>query len=408
MLLHVHDVHPFTHTFIANLRHVSGLLHALVAMCPSQVGTAPDSDTEESLPITSYPCKWTKPRKRKDASMKMSEIAFQKHVYGRQIKHTLQSLSDFDPRPFEHRGTVPLLLKEFVTKVKGKGLGISVLFDKDVQVWTDPDQSDTVEVPSKSELIEKVSSFKQTLRLTSQQIRELERQTKDQHNSSVWFSARRFRLTASMFGRIFRMLPKTHPDSLVKQLLHPKDFSTKATEWGNTYEPVALEKYCEHQAKCGHNDIITSKAGFVVCEQHPFLGASPDSYVFDPSSVIQFGLVEIKCPYKYRERTPEVASQETDFCCRLHPQSDGTNTVELKRTHAYYCQVQGQLAITERKWCDFVVFTKKEISVERIQYDSDFWENELLPKLTSFYDNCLCPSIVSPIHLVGMKAHDLR
>ena len=86
----------------------------------------------------------------------------------------------------------------------------------------------------------------------------------------------------------------------------------------------------------------------------------PDSYVFDPSSVVQFGLVEYS------------VSQETDFCCKLHPQSDGTNTVELKRTHAYYCQVQGQLAITERKWCDFVVFTKKEISVERIQYGSDY------------------------------------
>ena len=28
--------------------------------------------------------------------------------------------------------------------------------------------------------------------------------------------------------------------------------------------------------------------------------------------------------------------------------------------------------------------------VERIQYDSDFWENELLPKLTTIA-NCLCP-----------------
>ena len=59
-----------------------------------------------------------------------------------------------------------------------------------------------------------------------------------------------------------------------------------------------------------------------MCEQHPFLGASPDSYVF--------GVVEMKC-----------ASQETDFCCKVHPQS----TVELKRTHAYYCQVQGRESV---------------------------------------------------------------
>ena len=31
----------------------------------------------------------------------------------------------------------------------------------------------------------------------------------------------------------------------------------------------------------------------------------------------------------------------------------------------------------------------------------------LLPKLTDFYDNCLCPAIVSPTYLMGLKMHDL-
>ena len=55
-----------------------------------------------------------------------------------------------------------------------------------------------------------------------------------------------------------------------------------------------------------------------------------------------------------------------------------------------------------------VVYTKKGISVEWIEHDKEFWEKELLPKLTSFYDGCVCPSIVSPVHLLGMKVHDLR
>ena len=82
--------------------------------------------------------------------------------------------------------------------------------------------------------------------------------------------------------------------------------------------------------------------------------------------------------------------------------------MELKRKHPYYSQIQGQLAITDRKWCDLVVYTKKGIFIERIENDTDFWENELLSKLTAFYDGCLCPSIVAPIHLIGMKVHDLR
>ena len=118
----------------------------------------------------------------------------------------------------------------------------------------------------------------------------------------------------------------------------------------------------------------------------------------------QFGLAEIKCPYKYHEIAPADASKEADFCCSL----DGTNTVKLKCNSAYlYSQVQGQPGITERKWCD-IIFTKKGISVERILYDADFWENNLLPKLTVFYDKRLCPSILSPIHLHGRKVHDLR
>ena len=300
--------------------------------------------------------------------------------------------------------------------VQGKGLGVSLLLDINVRVWKDiSDDSDThadavagAVVPSQSELVKRVALFKKSLQLTSQQIRELEVNTKDQSKSQLWYCARRYRLTASMFGRIFQLLPTTSPDSLVKQLLHPKEFSTKATEWGKENESVALQKYADHQLQTGHTDLVACRAGFVVCEQHPFIGVSPDAYVFDPSSVNHFGLAEIKCPYKYRDLAPIDASKQSDFCCKLATRSDGTSVSELKRTHPYYSQIQGQLAVTERKWCDFVIFTNKGISVERIEYDHDFWEGKLLPKLIDFYDNCLCPSIVSPVHLLGMKVHDLR
>ena len=81
---------------------------------------------------------------------------------------------------------------------------------------------------------------------------------------------------------------------------------------------------------------------------------------------------------------------------------------QLKRNHSYYCQVQGQMAITGRTWCDFVVYTTKGIAVERITFDKLFWENELLPKLVDFFDNYVAPEIVSPIHVLGTQVHDLR
>ena len=36
------------------------------------------------------------------------------------------------------------------------------------------------------------------------------------------------------------------------------------------------------------------------------------------------------------------------------------------------------MAVGDRKWCDFVVFTAKGISVERINYDEEYWMNTLL------------------------------
>ena len=44
----------------------------------------------------------------------------------------------------------------------------------------------------------------------------------------------------------------------------------------------------------------------------------------------------------------------------------------LKENHAYFCQVQGKMAIGCRHWCDFVVYTNKGISVERVSFNESF------------------------------------
>ena len=49
----------------------------------------------------------------------------------------------------------------------------------------------------------------------------------------------------------------------------------------------------------------------------------------------------------------------------------------------------------------FVIYTK-DVSVERIYFDNDYWLHTLLPKLEGFFDNCLGPEIVSPLHTLGI------
>ena len=187
------------------------------------------------------------------------------------------------------------------------------------------------------------------------------------------------------------MLPSTPPDSLVKTLLYPKHVSSPAIEWGKKNELAALNEYTKYYNSLGNTNMVVCRAGFVVCEEHPFLGASPDAYVHDPQSTDQYGLAEIKCPYKYQNISPVDAAKESDFCTKVVTKKDGRYSIELKQTHVYYAQVQGQMAITDRKWCDFVIYTSKGISIERITFDEDFQKNTLLPKLVNFYDNCLCP-----------------
>ena len=42
-------------------------------------------------------------------------------------------MEEFDPRPAEYHNTAKDLLQEFLGKVKGKGLGVSLLLDPDLQ-----------------------------------------------------------------------------------------------------------------------------------------------------------------------------------------------------------------------------------------------------------------------------------
>ena len=115
-----------------------------------------------------------------------------------------------------------------------------------------------------------------------------------------------------------------------------------------------------------------------------------------------------QCPYKHRNTSPEYACTSADFCSRIVTHPDGTENVQLKRNHPYYSQVQGQMAITGRKWCHFIIFTTQGLSVEMIKYDENFWTTKLLPALDGFYKNCVAPEIVCPVHLVGMRMCDLR
>ena len=83
-------------------------------------------------------------------------------------------------------------------------------------------------------------------------------------------------------------------------------------------------------------------------------------------------------------------------------------TWNFNRKHKYFYQVQGQLNITGRNYCDFVVWTPKDMFIERIEKCVQFWEQEMLPHLITFYTNCLLPEIVDPRKHRSMEIRDWK
>lgn len=411
MQFHMHSMFiPTLFRKSASCTHVSALLHALASMTSPRFEIQPSephlNSSDDETPITSLPCQWKAPKQCKESTLPISEATFEKHQYGKAKKRKITLLNDFDPRPKEFRGCVKDRLPPLLDKLHGKGLCISLLFDKTLQHSSS--STDKPALPNTTTLRNTVDAFKASLHLSDDNIRNIEQQTREQRNSPLWYNVRRYRITSSVFGTILHRKPDTPPDSLVLRILQPKQFTSAATDWGITHESIAREEYIKHQHCHGHIGLTVTSCGFHVSKSHPFLGASPDGAVYDPSNTEQpFGFLEIKCPYSARNVTPTEACTHHNFFCTLQT-TEGISQLMLRPSHPYYCQVQGQMAVGGRPWCDFIVYTTKAISVQRINFDSNFWENTLLPTLNDFYDNCLGPEIVSPVHVLGLPIRNLK
>uniref|UniRef100_A0A672LW45 YqaJ viral recombinase domain-containing protein n=1 Tax=Sinocyclocheilus grahami TaxID=75366 RepID=A0A672LW45_SINGR len=185
------------------------------------------------------------------------------------------------------------------------------------------------------------------------QAAQIERRTRGQHNSSLWFAARAGRITASCMHHVYATDINSPALSTVKKVCYPKHGpETADTTWGIRQEENARKAY------------ISKTRG-----QHTFpqIGASPDAIV--RCTCCGKGCIEIKCPSKYKDCTilNACSSNDTNFCLQL---VDGQ--VHLRKGHQYYSQVQMQIFVTDSAYCDFVVWTLKDCVVVRITPDTEF------------------------------------
>lgn len=120
-----------------------------------------------------------------------------------------------------------------------------------------------------------------------------------------------------------------------------------------------------------HPGITVKQCSLMANPRYPHLGASPDSMVHCGHYLIPSGLLEVKCPASenWKMLTPSQCAEDPKFFCTVNENGE----VTLKKYHSYYYQIQGQMAISNRSWCDFVVWTcSRQISVDRIIFDFKF------------------------------------
>ena len=212
------------------------------------------------------------------------------------------------------------------------------------------------------------------LSVDEDKVNTIEATSREQSESEIWKKERTYRFTASSFQLIAKR--QRNHESFAQSIMHPKPFTSKYVAHGMKYELVALREYEKFMFN-GKTPVPVLKSGFVVSEAFPVLGALPDAKVIDFGCSICFGLAEVKCPHTKFHVTPLEACSDPNFF--MEKISD--TQCRLKRDHAYYGQVQGQMGVTGAKWCDFIVYTSKGIYIERIAFDPVYWgnlKNELL------------------------------
>lgn len=224
--------------------------------------------------------------------------------------------------------------------------------------------------------------------VTDKQAAAVEKATRGQSKSRIWFSQRAGRVTASKMHQVVKAGPS--PASLVKSICYPEEmaFMSAATSWGKKQEGAARARYAA-EATSGHPGLTITDSGLVINPTWPWLGASPDGLL--SCQCCGLGVLEVKCPYSHRGRTLAEAVESTQPFC-LEAAVDGT--LQLQRSHAYYAQVQTQLHVCDVEYCDFCVCLfaagrAGDLHVERIFKDTDFWEDCLAKAEATFQDSIL-------------------
>ncbi|XP_067392668.1 uncharacterized protein [Emydura macquarii macquarii] len=226
--------------------------------------------------------------------------------------------------------------------------------------------------------------------LKSEDVVKVERETRGQRDNPEWYEWRKNRITASVAPRIANSKfvngkSSEVPQSYLKAVVSSGSrVQTPAMSWGTRNEKKAVQAYEELQSRRSGRPVMVEECGLFIHPEKEWLAASPDGIVRDADTG---KLLEVKCPYKHRDKTVKEACKDKAFCLEMDGES-----YSLKRSHPYYTQVQCQLATTGFDRADFVVHTNKDTVITSVDFDAGFWER-IEPKLEKFYMEAVIPHL---------------
>jgi len=170
-----------------------------------------------------------------------------------------------------------------------------------------------------------------------------------------WQQQRLGKFTASRFGDLMKQGRKKD-ERFGKMALNymyekiaeiitgvPHFVDSRAIEWGNDHEDEAIDVF---ESKTGAE---VQRMG-TVFHQYPklhYVGSSPDGFIGED------GIIEVKCPYVSANHIKTALTQEL--------------------SDEYYFQVQGNLMVTGKHWCEFISYDPrcKGLELEHFTIERD-------------------------------------
>ena len=377
---------------------------------------------DDELPIdqskTSLPMRWNQPPKKAVIPACANDMTFVKPCYGDTPEaEASQSLcrSDFDPCRIEDRVLQKESLNKLLTCLKETlpNTGLQQFWEPSPYgasqssetlwhhvIFTHKHASiiprDKFFTPTVSQSYDHLSHMK----LSFDEVSRIEMATRGQSDNDLWCALRSGRITSSRFGEILHRRESTNSRRLVKDLMgysRPMTTLPPQIRWGRENEERARKCYVANRCAVGEM-MVVEESGLHLMPDKSYLGASSDGNVLCTSvDTCCMGCLEIKYSYSIdKSITIEMSPMEIaeKYGSKFFMKRGEDGELHLLQEHPYYAQVQGELAITNREWCDFVVFSNGEIVIDRILADLDYW-NELEEKLEEFYVHHLLPEILS-------------